>query len=396
MKHNVLAIAALTLATALTACNSNSKNQTLDGWVIKNEVKEIETIDLEEIAEAIEVIPIATDEPIDGIQGISGISNDFIACGGNRWQLFYHIKDGKLVDKLHAAGNGPNEYSQLLQYSYLPDENLFYGYDNRGQIMCFKTSPFKFETRFPLKTYAHSLFALGHNEMLMTALPPEDERKNVEKQQLGGSAVTVIKDSSVLYRFDGQNLTKLFCIAQGDDGPVFTRTSNGVLMSLMMPQHTLYRYANGQAEKVLTIDYGEMTMPEPEEKVEKQGDMFLINIIINGDYSTGCYHPQLYGSTLAYWHYTILNDRGRNCLAIATPESVRNYEVHIGGLNFEVNIDMVDNGVYTKIIQGDWESKINSNEELSPLGKRIIEAMKNNDENPVVLQFRLKDKYLNN
>ena len=389
MKTKQLSIVALTLATALTACNSGSKNQTPDGWVIKNEVKDIETIDLEQIAEAIEVIPIKSDEPIDEIRGISGNSNDFIACG-NRWQLFYHIKDGKLVDKLNAAGNGPNEYSQLLQFSYLPDENLFYGYDNKGQIMCFKTSPFKFETRFPLKTYAHSLFALGHNEMLMTALPPEDELKNVEKEQFGDNSVTVIKDSSVLYRFDGQNLTKLFCIAQGDDGPVFTRTSNGVLMSLMMPLHTLYRYANGQAEKVLTIDYGEMKMPEPEMSVENVNGVMMINMVIKGDYSTGCYHPQLYGSTLAYWHFTVMNDKGRNCLAIASPEGVRNYEVRIGGLNFEVNIDMVNDGVYTKIIQGDWESKINADEEMSETGKRIIEAMKGNDYNPVILQFKLK------
>ena len=377
----------------MTACNSGSKNQTPDGWVVKNEVKEIETIDLEEIAEAIEVQPIVSEEPIGDIQDINGVSSDFIACD-NRWQTFYHIKDGKLVDKLHAAGNGPNEYSQLLQFSYLPDENLFYGYDNRGQIMCYQTSPFKFETRFPLNTYAHSLFALGHDEMLMTALPPEDERKKVEKQQFGDNALTVIKDSSVLYRFDGQNLTKLFCIAGGSDGPVFTPTSNGLLMSLMMPQHTIYRYANGQAERVLTIDYGDMTMPEPEMSVENVNGMMMINMVIKGDYCTGCYHPQLNGSTLAYWHYTVMDDKGHICLAIATPESVRNYEVRIGGLNLNVNPEMIDNGVYTKIIQGDWESKIDSNEELSPLGKRIIEAMKQSDENPVVLQFRLKEKFL--
>ena len=394
MNRKQLSIAVLALAAALTACNSGSKNQTPDGWVIKNEVKDIETIDLEQIAEAIEVIPIATDEPIDEIRGISGNSNDFVACS-NRWQTFYHIKDGRLIGELNAAGNGPNEYSQLLQFSYLPNENLFYGYDNKGQIMCFKTSPFKFETRFPLNTYAHNLVALGSGEMLMIALPPEEERENVEKQQFGDNTLTVIKDSSVLYKFDGQNLTKQFCIAKGDDGPVFTPTSNGLLMSLLMPKHTIYRYANGQTEKVLTIDYGDMTMPEPEMSVENVNGVMMINMVIKGDYSTGCYHPQLNGSTLAYWHYTILNERGYNCLAIATPESVRNYVVRIGGLNFEVNIDMVNDGVYTKIIQGDWESKINADEELSETGKRIIEAMKGNDENPVYLQFRLKDKYLN-
>ena len=393
MNRKQLSIAALTLAAALTACNNGSKNQTPDGWVIKNEVKDIETIDLEQIAEAIEVIPIATDEPIDEIRGISGNSNDFVACS-NRWQTFYHIKDGKLVGKLHAAGNGPNEYSQLLQFSYLPDENLFYGYDNKGQIMCFKTSPFKFETRFPLKTYAHSLFALGHNEMLITALPPEDELENVEKQQIGGVTMTIVKDSSVLYRFDGQNLTKLFCMAKYKDDfsliSEFTRSGNDVLMSLLMPQHTLYRYSDGQIQKIATIDYGEMEMPEPEEKIEMVGDMMVINIVINGDYCKGCYYPQLNGSTLAYWHITVMDDKEHICLAIATPESVRNYEVRIGGLNLNVNPEMIENGVYTMLIQGDWESKINADEELSETGKRIIEAMKGNDYNPVILQFKLK------
>ena len=59
-----------------------------------------------------------------------------------------------------------------------------------------------------------------------------------------------------------------------------------------------------------------------------------------------------------------------------------------------VTPDMVDNGVYTMLIEGDWETKINPDEKLSPVGKRIIEAMKGNDYDPVILQFRLKDKYL--
>lgn len=391
MKNNIVTIAAI--CATMMACNSGSKNQIPDGWVIKNEVKDIEVIDLEEIAEAIEVKPIVSDEPIDGIQGISGSGNDFIACNDS-WKIFYHIKDGRLVGKLNSAGKGSNEYSQLLQYSYLPAENLFYGYDNKGQIMCYQTSPFKFESKSSIEIFPHAMVALGRDQIMLMAYPPMSECK-VEIVPLGDASIQKITDSCSVYGFDGQTLTKMFCVAKSDNVPVFTRTTDGLLMSLFMPKHTLYRYADGQKEKIATIDYGDMEMPAPEEKIEKQGDMIMMNFVINGDYSTGCYHPQLYGSTLAYWHYTILNDRGRNCLAIATPQSVRNYEVRIGGLNFEVNIDMVDNGVYTKIIQGDWESKINSNEELSPLGKRIIEAMKHNDENPVVLQFRLKDKYLN-
>ncbi len=391
MNRKQLSIAALALAAALTACNSGSKNQTPDGWVIKNEVKDIETIDLEQIAEAIEVIPIKSDEPIDEIRGISGNSNDFIACG-NRWQLFYHIKDGKLVDKLHAAGNGPNEYRYLDYYSYLPAENLFYGCEENGKILCYQTSPFKFVSKYETEIFPHGVVALSRDELLITAMPPINEQKNTEKQQIGDATMTVVKDSSVLYRFDGQTLTKLFCMAKLDDdlAPVFTRSDDGVLMSLLMPQHTLYRYSDGQIQKIATIDYGEMEMPEPEEKIEMVGDMMVINIVINGDYCKGCYYPQLNGSTLAYWHITVMDDKEHICLAIATPESVRNYEVRIGGLNLNVNPEMIDNGVYTMLIQGDWESKINASEELSETGKRIIEAMKGNDYNPVILQFKLK------
>ena len=193
--------------------------------------------------------------------------------------------------------------------------------------------------------------------------------------------------------FDGQTLTKLFCLAKNcdDESSVFTRSGNDVLMSLLMPQHTLYRYSDGQIEKIVTIDYGDMEKPESEVKPEIQNGMLILNTVINGPYSEGCYHPQLYGSTLAYWHHTIL-ERELNCLAIATPEEVRNYEPRISGLNidFKAYNITVDNGIYIMIIQGDWESKINPNEDLSETGKRIIEAMKGNDYNPVILKFKLK------
>ncbi len=391
MNHGTLSISALALAAALTACNSGSKNQTPDGWVIKNEVKDIETIDLEQIAEAIEVIPIATDEPIDGIFGISGGSSDFIASN-NRFETFYHIKDGKLIGKLNAVGRGPNEYNQLQKYSYLPSDSLFYGFDSKGQIMCFKTQPFKFVSKSEINIYPSIMQTVGRDQVFLISKPPIEECKDVEYQELAnGRKMRIIKDSSIVYRFDGQALTKLLRVAKYS-GLEFTRSGSDVLMSLLMPQNTLYRYDDGKIEKILTVDYGDMEKPEPEEKIENQGDRVIMKTIINGDYSEGCYHPQLYGSTLVYWHRTVLDDKVHYCFAIATPEEVQNYEPRISGLNIKFNAyDIsVDNGVYTMLIQGDWESKINASEEMSETGKRIIEAMKGNDYNPVILQFKLK------
>lgn len=388
MNTKSLVTVILSLATTITACNSDSKNQTQDGWVIKNEIKDIEIVDLEQIADSIDVVPIVSSEPIDQIHGICGNRCDFIAC--SRYQTFYHVKNGHLVDKLNAVGNGHNEYNQLLLYSYLPTDSLFYGYDESGKIMCYKTSPFKFESVSPIKVFPQAMVALGRDKLLLLSFPPIDECET-EVTQIGDVTMRKIKDSCAVYGFDGQTLTKKFCVAKTDDNNgQFTSTNNGVLMSLLMPKHTLYRYADNQVQKIATIDYGKMEMPEPEEKIEMQGDMVFINIVINGDYRSGCFNPQINGTTLSYWHYTVLNDKRHNCLAIATPESVSNYEVRIGGLNCEVHVDMLDNGVYSMLIQGDYESIIKQDEELSPLGKQIIDAMKSNDFNPVVLQFKLK------
>ena len=399
MNHKLLSIAAL--CATLAACNSNNSNQILDGWVVKNEVKNIESIDLEEIADIIDVKPIVGDEPIGQISAINGNSNDFIGSSGGLGETFYHIKDGKLVEKLHAKGNGPNEYLRFLVFSYLPSDNLIYGYDDaKGQIMCYQTSPFKFVSKFETKNHLFCLFTAGGNQVLFTARPPVDECKDVETQELpNGAKISKIKDSSTVYSFDGLSLTKLLSIVKPGDSfspSVFTRTDNGVLMALQMPKYTIYRYTDSQVEKVVTIDYGEMEMPEPKMKIETQGEMTYIRAVIDDDYSTDCNYPQLIGSTLTYWHRTVLQGNTYNCLAIATPDNVHNYTIGIGGLLMSVTPDMVDNGVYTMLIQGDWEGKINYTEELSPLGKRIIETMKQSDDNPVYLQFRLKDKYLMN
>ena len=391
-------LTAIAICATMMACNSG-KNQIVDGWVIDNDRDDMETIDLQEIAEIIDVKPIVSDEPLDEIECLNGISNNFIACN-RQYRTFYHIRDGKLVDKLNAVGNGPNEYQELRKFSFLPAENLFYGYNSsKGAIMCFQTSPFKYVSKSEIKNYPFSLVAVGRDQLLITSQPPLDECENVEIEDMGfGAVMRKIKDSSAVYSFDGHSLTKLFCMAKPGDEfspSAFTRSGKDLLMLLLMPKHTLYRYSDGQIQKIATIDYGDMEMPEPSIKIESQGaEISAIKIDFEGDYCHGCDFPQIKGSTLAYWQRMALNNKKYNCLAIATPNNLHVYKICIGGLNIEVTPGMVDNGVYTMVIQGDWESKIDSHEELSPLGKRIIETLKQNDENPIYLQFRLKNKYL--
>ena len=370
MKTKQLSIAALALAAALTACNSGSKNQTPDGWVIKNDVWKVEDIDFDEIAEVVDIKPIATDEPIAELRSvISGNSNDFIASEKLNRKIFYHIVDGRMTEKLAAEGNGPNEYLNLRLFSYLPSDSLLYGYDTKGQIMCFKTSPFKFVSKYTMEHQVDDMFVLDRDTLLLSLTVFENET------YCGG-----------VYKSDGKTLTKMIESQYGVlMMPAYVRTDGGVLMSVMNENSYLYRYSNGQMSKIATIDYGDMSKIETFETV-----MDGITFLNLKDNAIGCRFVHLNGSTLAYWQYPLIEQKRQHYLTIATREQVQNYKPHIGGTKIDVFPGLIDNGVYTMLIQGDWESKINADEELSETGKRIIEAMKGNDYNPVILQFKLK------
>ena len=369
---------------------ASKKKKPIQGeWFIENDVTKVKDIAFEEIADDIVVKPILADEPIGNITGISGNSNDFIADGDN-WKTFYHIKDGRLVEKLHALGRGPGEYSiQLLGCSYQPDEGLFYGCDVlAGNIKCYKTSPFKFKTSYDISfltqnaRHFENMVVLGQNRFLLTWRETNNTHNNL--------------DSCIIFEVDA-DANKIFNKGKYwnyyHDG-MFMRLGNDVLMSLLEEKTVLYRYVGGKKQKVATIDYGDMEMTKEKVVVKING----VNSFVSMPKScaTGCHYVQLSDSVMTYWVCPRIKDIWYRYLTIATRDKVQNYKVHIGGLNKDVLPDMVDNGVYTMLIQGDWEEKINPDEKLSAVGKRIIDAMKGNDYDPVIVQFRLKNKYLMN
>ena len=346
---------------------SKNKKRYTGPWQIKNDVRKVKDIAIEDIAEEIVVRSIVADEPIDHIWGVSGSSNDFIIGNGSR-ETFYHIKDGRLVEKLHAVGHGPGEYSvQLLVFSYLPADSLFCGYDqNRGQILFYKTSPFRFDSKFDIKRFAKNkqfeeMIVLGRDHLLLTFKQQKED-------------IAYVYGKCAVYEYDGHSINKVIDIEQdvsyAHACDMFVRSGNDVLMSVLEEKSMLYRYSNGKKTKVATIDYGDMEMDKT--KVDIKGDVGDDNVV------------------RTFVSYPILDDNYYRYLTIATRDNVQNYKVHIGGLNFDVLPNMVDNGVYTMLIQGDWETIINEDEELSPVGKRIIDALKGNDYDPVILQFKLK------
>ena len=364
---------------------SNNKKRYTGPWQIKNDVRKVKDIAIEDIAKEIVVKPIVGDEPIGDIWRIEGTSNDFIASDGHG-VTFYHIKDGRLVEKLHAVGRGPGEYSiQLVQFSYLPADSLFCGYDqSMGQIMFYKTSPFKFDSKFDIKRFAENkhfedMIVLGRDHLLLTF-----------KQQKAD--IAYVYGKCAVYEFDGHSIKKIIDLGQDIGWNVFMRSGNDALIPVLEEKSMLYRYANGKKTKMATIDYGDMEMSESKVDVKiSVGDDNAVHTFVSyKDYATGCYFVHLTDSVMTYWICPNFDGNNYRYLTIAMRNKVQNYKVHIGGLNFDVLPNMVDNGVYTMLIQGDWADKINPDEELSPVGKRIIEAMKGNDYDPVILQFKVK------
>ncbi|MBO7143990.1 MAG: hypothetical protein J6W13_04095 [Salinivirgaceae bacterium] len=365
---------------AVSQSDSKSKKRNSSPWLIKNDVRKVKNIAIEDIAEDIVVKPIVADETLGHIWGVSGSSNDFIVGDGYH-ETFYHIKDGRLVEKLYAKGKGTKEYRvQLLSFTYLSSDGLLYGYDqNGGKIMCFKTLPFEFVWNCYVKLFAEDnwtggMIAVDRDHLLLTLARHKNWAEHITGEY--------VDDNCAVYEFDGQSIKKMFDVDECWNNS-FTRSGSDVLISALKGKTVLYRFANGKKTKVATIDYGDLEMSK--DKVFQEGLS-----VLSKDHATGCNFVQMTDSVMAYWIIPQLDDKRIRYLTIATRDKVQNYRVCIGGLITKVYPDMVDNGVYTMLFQDDLESIIKADEEPSPVGKRIIEAMKGNNGNPVILQFRLK------
>ena len=206
--------------------------------------------------------------------------------------------------------------------------------------------------------------------------------------------------NSGIYRYNLESGASESIIAANYIGTTYLNSNsfckNGDMVYFALPGsgNTIYQYNGTAPQPFARIDYGNYNFDNDLCNIDgnKTEDMMnYFSYTEEKDFAIGCYYLDVNDSAITYWHSPHIGKKFRSYYTVCKDGECHNYSIRIAGLNQKVFPMMIKNGVYTILIQGDWESKIKPDEPLSPLAEKIIEAMKSqNDYNPILVRFRLK------
>ena len=375
MKTSVLFLAAVMV---VASCSSNPSEVP----TFKNDILEVEEVWLDDIATDFEVQPIVCDYPLETFLTICGSDSEFVALDENV-QTMYYVVDNRVVSKLKTVGRGPREYRNITDIAYSTVDKTLYAYSpDRHSIFCYKMPGFEFAGQRDFKQDVNAMILFDDKNLLLTGYDYDScANSGIYRYNLESGAIDRIIETNYV-------------------GKTFTSTSSfckkGGIVYFMMPGsgNTIYKYDGTVPQPYARIDYGSFNFDNDLCNIDgnKTEDMMkYFSYTEEKDFAIGCYYLDVNDSAITYWHRPHIGKKYRIYYTVCKGEVSRNYSISIAGLNYKLFPMMIKNGVYTIIIQGDWESKIKPDEPLSPLAHRIVEAMKRqNDYNPILVRFRLK------
>ena len=376
MKTNVLLLA---FALFFASCDSHSPEVP----TIKNDILEVEEVWLDDIATDIEIQPIVADYPLETFLTICGNDSEFVALDENA-QTMYYVVVNRVVSKLKTVGRGPREYRNIIDIAYSAADKILYALSpDRQSIFCYQMPEFEFISRRDFKLDVNAMIMLDEKNLLLSGYDYDScANSGICHYNLESGAIDrIIENNYVGNTFTS---TSSFCKKGGNVYFVIPGSGN-----------TIYQYNGTALQPYARIDYGSFNFDSDLFSIDGNKVEDLIKYARytdEKDFALGGYYLDVNDSTITYWHRPHIGKKYRIYYTVCKDGKSRNFSISIAGLNYKLFPMMIENGVYTTIIQGDWESKIKPGEPLSPLAEKIVEAMKNqNDYNPVLLRFRLKD-----
>ncbi|MBO7477297.1 MAG: 6-bladed beta-propeller [Salinivirgaceae bacterium] len=376
MKTNVLLLA---FALVFASCGSHSPEVP----TIKNDILDVEEVWLDDIATDIEIQPIVADYPLETFLTICGNDSEFVALDENL-QTLYYVVDNRVVSRLKTIGRGPREYQNITDIAYLVADKTLYAYTpDRQCVYCYKMPGFEFVGKRDLKQDVNAMILLDDKNLLLTGYGYDScANSSIYRYNLeSGTAERIIETNYVSKTYTS---TSSFCTKGGS-----------VFFAMPGSDNIIYQYNSTALQPFARIDYGNYNFDRDLCNIDgnKIEDMIkYFSYTEEKDFAIGCYYLDVNNSSITYWHSPHIGKKFRKYYTVCKGSECHNYSIRIAGLNQKVFPMMIKNGVYTTIIDGDWESKIIPDEQLSPLAQRIVEAMKNqNDYNPVLVRFRLRN-----
>lgn len=339
---------------------------------------------LEEFATDIDVIPLHSDEPVD--VDYIGIYGDELLVVDSRLEKLWYFKDFQLVSTLSAKGRGAGEYDLINYCAYSPSTHTLYiAPSNRKCILHYDVPSMRYKGVTQFADFYSRSFDLTDDSTFVMVRRFDDGR--FDMAVVDANTGTVKKSMDIIENGEGffMNVTSRtpYRNAVGLDGRINRiglLEADGRFVAV-----DSFRFADGLPEKVVrnnsSDDLSEKLKAVSYKFTEHYCDGMLRPVINENGYCFWySYHNPVDGSPSRLHLYGWSGDR-----------EIHVQEFTVPGTNVRISsFALTSDNRYVDAIQGPAEMIMDSKTAQSPLARRIISALDNqNDDNPVLIYYRI-------
>ena len=403
MKKNQF-LSLLPLLAVMAGCNV-TVNQ--DGVEVITASNIDDEADLTEIAYDFKIHPLKSDEPLDGIGGIKSWGNVMLARTNDDRKIL-RFDDYRLTSVLNRLGRGPGEYTYIEDFSYDAFDNVIY-IENDSNLVTYDANTMEFIRKQPVNLSIQNILNLG-DRMLYFGVLLDDYRDRGDETRLVMPKESMIladrkeydlKKGKVLYQeaylarillsypelfyVNPKNLST--CIP-GDIHRIVTFQDDTL--------NDVYRFMLGnavipaslyQALQKEEYEIDEISSISQELSTFRQQNPYIgtvFNIMV--DDKTVSFRMS-YGS-----NGQLGNDSKYLYFVHHIDKDTKVYKhLRIPGLALDIDPTGCNGNHQIAVIENLGSAAIDENTRMSDLGQKIIDELKKqNDDNPVMLEFRFK------
>jgi hypothetical protein len=401
MRKYPIFLSVLSVLAVMVGCNQASG---IEG------VEEITAADIEEEADLTEIAydfkihPLKADGPMDGIGGIKSWGDVMLARTSDDRKIlrFDNYKQTAVLDRL---GRGPGEYYFIEDFSYDKVNNCIY-IENDSNLVTYDATTMEFKGKQPVNIMIQNILNLGDQMLYFGYFLDEYNRKTPE------DVLNLPKESMILVDRDERDLTKgvvlyregslqrslmgypeLFFVNPLNRSTCLTGFVNRIVTFDDKEVTDVYRFKLGtgsipeEAQEMLDLE--EVSMNDLTDVLRTiSGAMSngpsvrnTFNIMVDGEtVSFRCTYSGLFGTYSPYLYF-VHNNKGTKVYK----------HLRIPGLAKDVDPTGCNGNHQIAIIENLGADAIDETVKMSPLAQQIIDELKKqNDDNPVLIEFRFK------
>lgn len=405
MRKISLLLPALTFVAFLGGCKTASDSNYGDYEVITASDID-EEADLTEIAYDFRIHPLKADGPLDGIGGVKSWGDVMLARTNDSRKIlrFDNYKLTSVIDKL---GRGPGEYYFIEDFSYDKANNAIY-IENDSTLVTYDATTLEFKGKQPVNINIQNILNLGDQMLYYGFFLDEYNRTASEgKMNLPKESMILVdrderdlKKGVVLYRESYlQRLTmgypELFYVNPLNRSTCLTGFVNRIVTFDDKEIADVYRFKLGNG--VIPAGIDEIFDKEEMDAKELSAALTTISKAMSDGPSINLtYNIMVDNGTVSFrTSYNSNGELGSSSQYLYWVHKDNETKVYkhlrIPGLSHDINPTGANGNHQIAIIENLGDLAIDKDVPMSPLAQQIIDELKKqNDDNPVMLEFRFK------